>query len=108
MRNSSDHDAALLTVNDVARRLRCHPHTVRRWIWSGKRRSVKVGSLVRVPQEEIDRFLNGGRERRGRSVTALRRTMRSLRAEIDPSDIKLLRSKIEEGRQTAEWTAPIE
>lgn len=103
-----ENNVALLTVNEVARRLKCHPHTIRRWIWSGRLRAVKVGSLVRVPREEMDRFLNAGRERGGGSVEALRKTMRSLRAAVDPSDIDLLKLKIEEGRQAAEWTPPVE
>ena len=43
----------LLTVYEAAQRLKCHPHTVRRWIWSGRLGAVKVGDLVRVPEPEL-------------------------------------------------------
>ncbi len=43
----------LLTVNEAAQRLKCHPQTVRRWIGSGRLGAVKVGDLVRVPEPEL-------------------------------------------------------
>jgi excisionase family DNA binding protein len=43
----------LLTVNEVAERLRIHPITVRRHIKSGRLRATRVGRSVRVPEEAI-------------------------------------------------------
>jgi excisionase family DNA binding protein len=44
----------LLTVAEVAERLRIHPMTVRRHIKSGKLRATRVGRSVRVPEESLD------------------------------------------------------
>ncbi|HUF54756.1 MAG TPA: helix-turn-helix domain-containing protein [Dehalococcoidia bacterium] len=44
----------LLTVAEVAERLRIHPMTVRRHIKSGKLRATRVGRSVRVPEDSLD------------------------------------------------------
>ena len=36
-------DEELLTVDEVARRLKLHPETVRRWIRPGKLRAISLG-----------------------------------------------------------------
>ena len=49
----------LLTVQEVAERLRSSPETVRRWIRSGKLRAVRPGGSklgYRVPESELRRF----------------------------------------------------
>src|SRR2546428_4261533 len=81
-----------LTVAEAAALVRCHPHTIRRWIWSRKLRAVKVGDLVRVPEQELARLVrptDGRRKQRGRSrkgATALIATMRRLRRSVNPAD----------------------
>jgi excisionase family DNA binding protein len=43
----------LLTVEEVAKRLRCSPKTVGRLISSGELESVKIGTLRRVAPEAL-------------------------------------------------------
>lgn len=43
----------LLTVAEVAERLRLHPMTVRRHIKSGRIRAMRVGRSVRVPEDSL-------------------------------------------------------
>jgi excisionase family DNA binding protein len=50
----------LLTVREVAERLRSSPETVRRWLRQGKLRGFRPGGTklgYRVPEEELERFL---------------------------------------------------
>ena len=47
----------LLTVEEVARLYRVHEMTVRRYIRRGRLRAVKAGGRIRVPSEEVVRFL---------------------------------------------------
>lgn len=51
----------LLTVREVAERLRSSPETVRRWLRQGKLRGFRPGGTklgYRVPESELQRFLN--------------------------------------------------
>ena len=67
----------LLTVREVAERLRSSPETVRRWLRQGKLRGFRPGGTklgYRVPEAELQRFLahqwNHGRAARfGRHAT---------------------------------------
>lgn len=57
----------LLTVREVADRLRSSPETVRRWLRQGKLRGFRPGGTklgYRVPESELQRFLRlaGGDE----------------------------------------------
>ena len=103
--------SALLTVDEVAERLKCHPQTVRRWIWSGKLKHVKVGGLVRVSEEELVMFLQEGEGRldseRPVGVAAFRAAMSNLSADVVPADVEELNRLIEEGEQSADWGSPI-
>jgi excisionase family DNA binding protein len=50
----------LLTVREVAERLRSSPETVRRWLRQGKLRGFRPGGTklgYRVPEGELQRFL---------------------------------------------------
>jgi excisionase family DNA binding protein len=50
----------LLTVREVADRLRSSPETVRRWLRQGKLRGFRPGGTklgYRVPESELQRFL---------------------------------------------------
>lgn len=53
-------DDRLLTVNEVADRLRVHVESVRRWIRQGKMSGSMMGGDrggYRIPESEIERFL---------------------------------------------------
>jgi excisionase family DNA binding protein len=61
----------LLTVREVAERLRSSPETVRRWLRQGKLRGFRPGGTklgYRVPESELQRFLQLA-EREGRSAS---------------------------------------
>lgn len=49
----------MLTVNEVAEKLKVHPQTVYRWIYAGKLRAVKINGLVRITEEEFKKFVGG-------------------------------------------------
>lgn len=51
----------VLTVSEVAERLSVHPKTVYNMLERGELRGVKVGRVWRVPSEELEVFLRGGR-----------------------------------------------
>ena len=56
-------DDELLTVDEVARQLKLHPETVRRWIRGGKLRAISLGSDragLRIRASEVQRFLGAG------------------------------------------------
>lgn len=44
----------LLTVDEVAARLRLHPMTVRRHIKSGRIRATRIGRAVRIPEDALE------------------------------------------------------
>ena len=49
-------DEELLTVDEVARRLKLHPETVRRWIRAGKLRAIRLAAIAPVCGSERQRF----------------------------------------------------
>lgn len=56
-------DDQLLTVNEVAERLRLNPKTIRRWIGAGKIAAIRLGSDRagwRIRSSEINLLLEGG------------------------------------------------
>jgi excisionase family DNA binding protein len=50
-----------LTVQEIARNLKLHPHTVRNWIAAGTLPAMRVGRRVRVRRDEFDCFLEASR-----------------------------------------------
>lgn len=53
----------LLTVDEVAERVKVHPETVRRWIKSGRLPAVRPGDgPYRVYSADFDRFFEAKRE----------------------------------------------
>lgn len=50
-------EVQLLTVAEAARRLRLSPISIYRLTWSGELPSVKFGSAVRIPVDELDGFV---------------------------------------------------
>ncbi len=59
----------LLTVREVAERIRSSPETVRRWLRQGKLRGFRPGGTklgYRVPEAELERFLSASDYTRAR------------------------------------------
>jgi excisionase family DNA binding protein len=50
----------LITVKEFADRLGLAEITVRKWIGQKKIQSIKMGSMRRIPESEVDRLKNGG------------------------------------------------
>ena len=48
---------SLVSVRDVANQLGVHPETIRRLIHDGRLDAVRVGRVLRVHREAVDRFL---------------------------------------------------
>ena len=60
--NVVENDGGLLTVEDVALKLRLAPFTIRKWVRLGKLPAVRLGDRrIRFMSEAIDRWV---RERR--------------------------------------------
>jgi excisionase family DNA binding protein len=55
--SSSDQQPDLVSVRDVAGQLGVHPETIRRLIHDGRLDAVRVGRVLRVHREAVDRFL---------------------------------------------------
>ena len=53
-------DFELLTVPEVAKRLKVTEPCIRRWVFERRITTVKLGRLVRVPVQEIDRLIREG------------------------------------------------
>lgn len=105
----------MLTVAEVATRLKCHPHTVRRWIWSGRLRAVKIGNMTRILEEEVERLVKPAEanfeqksETPEKGPVALLATMRALRKEGKEGDYELLERLIAEGGRPVDWSSPID
>lgn len=47
----------VMTVEEVAKKLRVDPRTVYRMIEQGMLQAIRVGRLWRIPQESLDRLL---------------------------------------------------
>lgn len=57
---TSEHDQPLLTVAEVAEKLRLNQQTVRNWIDAGSLPAIRVGRRVRIKREDLDRILESG------------------------------------------------
>lgn len=51
----------MLKPTEVAERLNVARSTVHRWIKKGEIKAIKVGSVYRIPAEELERYLSEGR-----------------------------------------------
>lgn len=49
----------VMTVEEVAKKLRVDPRTVYRMIEQGMLQAIRVGRLWRIPKESLDRLLRG-------------------------------------------------
>ena len=54
---------AMLTIKELAEKLRVHERTVRRWIKQGKIRVIKVDRAIRISDEEYNRLIGGKNEK---------------------------------------------
>lgn len=65
-------DEELLTVQEVAGRLKLNPETVRRWLRQGKLRALRFGGSggYRVPGSEVQRLVTAGMEEQGKDEAA--------------------------------------
>ena len=50
----------LLTVDAVAKVLSVTPACIRRWVFERKIATVKLGRLVRIPSDEVQRLIQSG------------------------------------------------
>ena len=48
----------LLTISEVAERLKVHPQTVYRWIYKGKLEARKIDGILRIDEEAYYRFIS--------------------------------------------------
>lgn len=101
----------LLTVAEVAARLKCHPHTVRRWIWAHKLSAVKVGDLVRVPSQEVERLMTEGLAKAPKPVSGDARGLIAFiqrnRKSVDHSAVEELERRMAEGEQEPDFRDPL-
>ena len=58
MTNTSPRLPELLTIDEVAERLKVSTKTVRRWIERGELRIYRLGGQIRVSEEDLLAFLN--------------------------------------------------
>ena len=103
----------LMTVDEVAARLKCHPLTVRRWIRTGQLEAVKIGGLIRISEEEVRNKLRKSADpakgyRATSAIDALRATMRDLRVQLGPGDLHALEQLLDDGEAAANWDSPLD
>ena len=71
----------LLTVAEVAERLRIHPMTVRRHIKSGRIRATRIGRAVRVSEDAVDSMSEVAKPKRDWKEELIARITRPLTSE---------------------------
>jgi excisionase family DNA binding protein len=55
--SSAEQPESLVSVRDVADQLGVHPETIRRLIHDGRLDAVRVGRVLRVHREAVEKFL---------------------------------------------------
>jgi excisionase family DNA binding protein len=55
--SSAEQPDSLVSVREVAGQLGVHPETIRRLIHDGRLDAVRIGRVLRVHREAVDRFL---------------------------------------------------
>jgi excisionase family DNA binding protein len=101
-------DAHLMTVNEVAERVRVNPRTVRRWIDAGKLRAAKVMGGVRVEARELDNLVKEARPKIPAAKnlpdrnTVLDRIERMLASDPHPSSSESISELIDDVRKGRE------
>jgi len=63
----------LLTVNEAARMLACTPAAVRKWLYQRRLPCVKIGRLVRLRLEDVQRVAANGLSPAGTACQPTRR-----------------------------------
>ena len=58
----------MLTVNEIAKRVKVHPMTVYRWIKSGKIKALRIDGILRIDEADYYHFLRDAREKQNNSV----------------------------------------
>jgi len=48
----------LLTIQEVAKYMRVHPMTIKRWIKGGNMKATRFGHTLRVSEKEVEDFLH--------------------------------------------------
>jgi len=82
-----------ITVPEAARRVGRNPETIRRWIWSGKLASERVGTQHLVDTERVDALATGRGARAGQSgdlkawVAEVRRLQQQFPADFRGIDV---------------------
>lgn len=51
----------LLTPEEAAKRLAISPRTLREWLRAGKLKGVKMGSLWRIAEHDLDAFIEANK-----------------------------------------------
>jgi len=54
----------MLTVREVAERLRVSPATVYRWVRRGKLEALRIGGTTRIEEEALSEFIEKAKGRR--------------------------------------------
>ena len=52
----------MYSVKEVAKELKVHENTIRRWIRDGDLKALKVGKQVRITDEQLKQFLESGKK----------------------------------------------
>jgi excisionase family DNA binding protein len=66
----------LLTIDEVAAKLKVKPRTVREWLQTGRLRGIRAGRLWRMRAEDVEAFLEA-------STKAHRRVVEPERSDAD-------------------------
>lgn len=74
----------LLTPKDAAEILSLSPVTIKKWLWQGKLKGIKVGSVWRIRESDLKAFLktnNDGEEKLSRDdLEAVKRGLEDIKA----------------------------
>jgi excisionase family DNA binding protein len=57
-------DEEVLTVEEIARKLRVNPRTVRNWIASGELPAIDIGRGYRISKSDYDAFIEKRKRRK--------------------------------------------
>lgn len=52
----------VLTLKEVAERLRLHPNTLRRYIKKGKLAAMKFGRVWRIEEKDLEEFMRANKQ----------------------------------------------